>query len=188
MKKTLNILLSLLVVVYPLAVYFGLHYLQPKFIGLSLIVLMLLRFLSYGSQLKQISKEVYPLLILGVLVGLTVSISNDPLVLKLYPCLISLSLLLVFGGSLWQPQTFVERIARITEPNLSSAGVNYTRKVTYIWCAFFIFNGSIALYTAFYSSLEVWTIYNGFISYLLMGTLFASEYGMRLFLKKRGSI
>ena len=108
--------------------------------------------------------------------------------LKLYPSLISLSLLLVFGFSLCQSQTIIEKIARISEPDLAEAGVRYTRRVTYVWCVFFILNGSAALYTALFSSMKIWTLYNGLISYLLMGTLFAVEYSVRIILKRRGTI
>ncbi len=188
MKRLLNILVSLLVIIYPVSVYFGLNYLQPKMMGLGLVGLMLLRFIAQGKQFLQISSQLLPILIVGCLVGLSVYFSNSSLVLRLYPCLVSLSLLIVFGFSLWQPQTMIERIARITEPDLSNAGIRYTRQVTYLWCAFFVINGSIALYTSLYSSLEVWTFYNGLLSYLLIGVLFVSEYSVRTILRRRGSI
>jgi uncharacterized membrane protein len=188
MKGLLNILLSLLVIIYPVSVYFGLSYLQPKIIGLGLVGLMLLRFFAQGKQLLQISAQLMPILIVGTLVGLSVYFSNSSFMLKLYPSLISLSLLIVFGYSLWQPQTMIERIARITEPDLSAAGVHYTRQVTYVWCVFFVVNGSIALYTSLFSSLEVWTFYNGLLSYLLIGALFAIEYSVRMMLRRRGNI
>ena len=41
---------------------------------------------------------------------------------------------------------------------------------------FFAGNGSLAAGLAVYASLGIWTIYNGVIAYLLMGTLFASEF------------
>ena len=46
-------------------------------------------------------------------------------------------------------------------------------------------NGSVALYTALFTSLATWTLYNGFIAYLLMGTLFAVELLCRTHLRKR---
>ena len=44
--------------------------------------------------------------------------------------------------------------------------------------AFFVFNGSIALITVFCED-AVWALYNGFIAYLLMGTLFLGEWLIR---------
>ena len=188
MKRLLNILVSLLVIIYPISVYFGLSYLQPKVMGLGLVGLMLVRFFAQGKQLLKISSQLLPILIVGCLVGISVYFSNSSLMLKLYPSLISLSLLVVFGYSLWQPQTMIERIARITEPDLSAAGVRYTRRVTCVWCGFFVINGSIALYTSLYTSMEIWTFYNGLLSYLLIGALFATEYSVRMILRRRGHI
>ncbi len=79
----------------------------------------------------------------------------------------------------------IERFARFHNKNLSSNAVKYTRKVTIIWCIFFVINGLIALYTAFYASLEIWTLYNGLISYVLMGSLFVIEYIVRYFVIKK---
>jgi uncharacterized membrane protein len=88
-------------------------------------------------------------------------------------------MLLLFGISLKNPPSMVERFARLREPDLPSAGVIYTRRVTQIWCAFFIANGSLAAYTAMYSSREIWALYNGFIAYLLMGAMFSVEWLVR---------
>lgn len=188
MRKGINILVGLLVLAYPISVYFGLNYFQPKTMGLGLVVFMLLRFFVQGKQLLKLSTQLLPILIIGSILGLAVYLSNSSLLLKLYPSLISLSLFIVFGYSLWQPQTTIERIARLTEPDLSNDGIRYTRKVTYVWCGFFIINGSIALYTALFSSIQFWTFYNGLLSYFLIGLLFAIEYCVRIVLKGRGKI
>jgi uncharacterized membrane protein len=47
--------------------------------------------------------------------------------------------------------------------------------VTFAWCAFFIGNGAIALYTAMFASFASWTLYNGLIAYLLIGAMFGGE-------------
>ena len=73
----------------------------------------------------------------------------------------------------------VERLARIREPQLSPAGVRYTRKVTKVWCGFFIGNGAVALFTVLYADLRLWTLWNGMLSYILMGTLMAGEWLVR---------
>ena len=55
-------------------------------------------------------------------------------------------------------------------------GVRYTRRITQIWCGFFIANGSIIAALALLHADRAWTWYTGFISYLLMGALFAGEW------------
>jgi uncharacterized membrane protein len=79
----------------------------------------------------------------------------------------------------------VERLARLQQPDLPPQGVRYTRRVTQVWCGFFIINGSIALITALWSSFAWWSLYNGLIAYVLMGLLFAGEYLIRRRTQKR---
>jgi uncharacterized membrane protein len=57
--------------------------------------------------------------------------------------------------------------------------------VTQVWCIFFAVNGALALVTALWASAATWSLYNGVIAYLLMGLLFAGEYGVRCHFKRR---
>ena len=52
------------------------------------------------------------------------------------------------------------------EPDLDARGQAYTRRVTQVWCGFFVLNGSLALATALWASEEIWALYNGLIAYL----------------------
>ncbi|EXJ46560.1 putative dNA gyrase subunit B [Vibrio parahaemolyticus VPTS-2010_2] len=92
-------------------------------------------------------------------------------------------MLCVFAFSLKQPQSIIERLARLQEPELPPSGVAYTRKVTMVWCVFFVLNAAFALYTCFLP-VKIWTLYNGLISYLLAGSLFAGEWIVRQFVRK----
>ncbi len=80
----------------------------------------------------------------------------------------------------------VERFARLQEPELPDYAISYTRTVTKVWCLFFIINGSISLTTCF-MDLQTWTLYNGLISYILAGLLFACEYATRLYVKRKNN-
>jgi uncharacterized membrane protein len=84
-------------------------------------------------------------------------------------------MLILFGATLFQPPTMVERFARLQEPELSPTRVRYTRHVTEAWCVFFVINGVIAGYTAAFASREAWALYNGLVAYLLIGAMFAGE-------------
>ena len=53
------------------------------------------------------------------------------------------------------------------------------RKVTQVWCVFLLVNAALSAATALWGDLAVWTLYNGLISYGVMGTLFAVEYAIR---------
>ncbi|MDR2758572.1 MAG: AMP-binding protein [Spirochaetaceae bacterium] len=55
----------------------------------------------------------------------------------------------------------------------------YCRKVTLVWCLFFIINGGIAAATVFFASDALWSLYNGGISYIFIGILFGGELMVR---------
>ena len=96
--------------------------------------------------------------------------------LTLYPLLVNGAMLAVFAASLIHPPSAIERIARLQHPELPPAGVRYTRRVTQIWCGFFVINGSIIAALALLHAHRAWTWYTGLISYLLMGALLAGEW------------
>lgn len=105
--------------------------------------------------------------------------------LRGYPVAVNAIMLATFTFSLWQGPPVIERIARLKEPDLPPSGVRYTRKVTQAWCVFFLVNGAIAAWTAYYASLAVWTLYNGAISYVLMALMFVIEWCCRRRLRSR---
>lgn len=110
-----------------------------------------------------------------VLVGLGL-LGHAELGMRAYPVAVSLIMLSLFAGSLLHGKPLVEQLARLREPDLPPAAVVYTRRVTQAWCVFLAVNGSIAAWTALYASLATWTLYNGVISYCLMGLMFAGEW------------
>ena len=164
---------------YPLAVYFGLRHLPPLALAAALAAVVGLRLLLDRQRHWRPVGVV-------LLVFCALAIWRDDVVtLRLYPVLVNLAMLVLFAASLYRPPSLIERLARLREPDLPPEGVRYTRRVTQIWCLVFVVNGGAALYTALFASLATWTLYNGLIAYLLMGTLFAVELLCRTHLKKR---
>lgn len=176
MRIMINSVIGLLTMFYPFAVYFGTQYLEPWKIAGILVMLLGLRLIA-SLAVKHWSS---PLLILGMVYCGFAIWSNELLTLRFYPVIVNAVMLLLFSWSLFSPPSLIERLARIQHPNLPPEGIIYTRRVTQIWCVFFIINGSIALATALWSSFELWSLYNGLIAYLLMGVLFAGEYIVRM--------
>lgn len=173
MSRIGAIIFVALSVAYPLVVYWAMGRFEPRWLAVLLLVLALLR----AAATRQ---AVWLAAAAGaaVLAGLA-TVFNQALPLKLYPALINAVMLLVFGASLVFPPSAVERIARLTEPDLPPAGVAYTRRVTQIWCGFFVFNGTAALVTALWMSDRTWALYNGLIAYGLIGLLFGGEWLVR---------
>jgi len=177
-KKITTTLLAIIIVFYPVIIYFGLTYFEPRYIAIILIALLGLR-LAGGRATKQRLPWLKLTSILAIAVLLITVVFDIELGVLLYPVAMNLGLLTIFAYSLYKKPSVIETFARIQEPELDEFAVKYTEKVTMIWCLFFIINGTISLYTVFYLSVELWTLYNGLISYVLMGTLMTVEFLVR---------
>ena len=103
-----------------------------------------------------------------------------------YPIIINGMLLATFGASLFSSQSLVERLARLKTPDLPTQAVLYTRKVTQIWCGFFIFNIIVCAVLIAIQNYQWWAIYTGGISYGLMGVLMVGEWLVRQKVIKNG--
>lgn len=166
---------GLALLAYPLLLLWGLRHLEPAAIALLLAALWLLRRLLTEGR----SPFDNALAFAGIAVATLGFAANSEVILRLYPVAVNAVFLALFAFSLRFPPTVVERIARRQDPQLSAAGVRYAVRVTQVWCAFFVVNGGIAIFTAFASSREVWAWYNGFIAYLLIGAMFFGEWRLR---------
>lgn len=176
MTGLLNVVIGLATLFYPVAVYFGIQYLQPWQLASVLLGFLLCKLN------RRIARQAWgkPLTIAGVAYCGFVIWSNTAISLRFYPVVVNAVLLAIFAWSLQAPPSIIERLARLQVPDLPASGVRYTRRVTIIWCGFFMFNGLMALYTAVWASFAVWSLYNGLIAYLLMGVLMAAEYLVRM--------
>jgi len=153
---------------YPALVFFGSRYLHPAWLALALLPLALLR--GRGQPGRW-------LLLAAVLTLSAAAVALQSHVpLKLYPVVMNLFFLVLFAGSLSAPQTAVERLARLRDPDLPPRAVAYTRRVTQAWSVFFLCNGAIALATVLSGSDAAWFWYNGAIAYALIGAMFVVEW------------
>ena len=173
------VIISVLTLAYPLLVYLGLGHFEPRWLALMLAGVALARACATRERVWLAAAAG------AMLLAAASALGNQALPLKLYPVLVSSVLLVVFATSLFYPPSVIERLARLREPDLPPEGVAYTRRVTQVWCGFFVINGSIALCTALWATDAIWALYNGLISYGLMGVLFAGEWLVRRRVKAR---
>ncbi len=133
MSRVLTILAVVITLVYPLAVWLGEGRVEPRLLGglLLLAVLTRLPTLTVSHAARWWLGGTMLLLILVVW-------ANVSLPLKLYPVVVNGTLLAIFAHSLIVPPTVVERLARLREPDLPAQARAYTRRVTQVWCGFFI--------------------------------------------------
>lgn len=104
--------------------------------------------------------------------------------IKWYPVVINFSIFFIFFISSFAKETVIQKFARLIEPDIKPKALEYTRKLTYVWVLFTFLIFSISLGTIFLSQ-RIWEIYNGFISYILVGIFFAIEYIIRVRFKKK---
>lgn len=174
MKRFAKIAVIILSIGYPFAVYWGLQHYDALVMLPLLLILLGLRWVT-GAQVFERNLAIVTLL----LVVFIAAIWGHSLSLKFYPVMMSYGFLLVFASSLFSRTTIVERFARLQDPDLSTRAIAYTRKVTWVWSVFFLINGTIAAITAIWASNELWTLYNGFIAYVLIGILAGGEWLIR---------
>lgn len=106
------------------------------------------------------------------------------IVAKYYPVIVNFVLFCIFFGSTFSEETVIQKMAKLMEPNIKPKALEYTRRLTYIWSIFMLANFFISLTTVFMSE-KVWVIYNGFLSYMLVGVFFIIEYMVRINFKKK---
>lgn len=165
---------------YPALIYFSLSATEPRWLALGVLSLLAARVAvaSPGRALDHARALGLPVLAVGVAMLVSL-VWNDPLALLATPALVSFSLLIVFARSLGRPESTVEAFARAQLDVLSDEQVAYCRRVTVVWCGFFLLNGAVALHLAAAATRAEWAIYTGFIAYLAMGALFACEFVYR---------
>lgn len=189
MSKLGRVLFVSVTVLYPFLVLAGLLYFKtsPRVLSLCLVAVLVVNFLAFPSAGERGGfGRIRIWATAGILTALIVLIvvTNSAGLVKLYPVLMNLFLLGSFGFTLFRPPSMIFRFAVIAkksirdDPKLPSIE-SYCRTVTVVWCGFFLFNACVSLVTALWMSNFVWTLYNGLISYVLIGLLFLGEIGVR---------
>ena len=208
MKKILKALFYVIAAIYPILVFTMLviFKVDTKILSLSIIALAAAFFLSATGNRKTDANEKTTLdwkpffsSVLFLSAGLFCFITGKEFFLKIYSVVINLTMLFVFGSTLFMPPNIIFRFATMSDKSIKGSSFEqkvykYCHKVTVIWCCFFILNGSAAALTTFADKIfglspeaarKVWAVYNGGISYVLMGALFVIEFIVRKLADKK---
>jgi len=171
-----RVLVAIVGLGYPLLVYAGVLVFEPRVLVLGVGVFLLLRAASNWrtSKWRDLGRVMVPVvLVAAVLVG--AAIVNNGRVLLFVPALVNAALLIGCARTLWRGPSMIETYARLRHPELPASRGPYLRAVTGMWCGFFLVNLTISALLALYGTLEAWTVYNGVLAYVLVGTLLAAE-------------
>jgi uncharacterized membrane protein/acyl-CoA synthetase (AMP-forming)/AMP-acid ligase II len=176
--------------VYPILVFIFLVVLDlpVRYISVFIVLISLAFFITFTSGKKDRLRIISSCLLCAA--GLAGFLLNSSVFLKLYPVLMNAVMLAFFTFTLIRPPSMIFRFAVLQDKKIRSSLAKkriekYCQKVTIVWCVFFIFNGGIAAWTVFRGSELIWSVYNGGLSYLLIGVLFASELIVRKMTNKK---
>lgn len=178
-RLLINILLTLASLAYPLG-----WLLLPTEQDLSKLIIVIAILWSCNAIQAVSWQRYFAIFMAGLLVVVYITQTLDTMFW--YPIIINGMLLTTFGASLFSSQSLVERLARLQTPDLPPQGVRYTRKVTQVWCGFFIFNIAVCSILIVFEKYNWWAIYTGAISYGLMGLLMIGEWIIRQRVIKNG--
>ena len=173
MKKSLIKIIKFIgvgiVILYPFAVFFALKKrIALRFFALLLLVLAGISFVR--------NKNIW-FFICVLLLGLGLAVYNNDIFLKLYPVLMNISMCLMFALSL-RTKPLMEKFAAKMGYVLNEKQKEYAKFMTCVWAIFMFCIAVISFGTVFLSD-SIWVLFNGLISYVLIGMMMLIEFVVR---------
>lgn len=172
------------ILLYPVIVYVSIQHLPISFFGVILVLLLLLR---CGVMLPTERHLLLPVLLIHVTYSTVTAITGSRQLLLWYPALVNFSLCALFALSLKEEKSILLRLVQARKVQISVYAPRYLNRLTVVWAVFFLLNGLMAILTTMIS-VKVWALYNGFIAYTLVATLFIAELAFRRYYKRRKGV
>ncbi|MFK7859958.1 MAG: hypothetical protein AB8B64_14105 [Granulosicoccus sp.] len=178
----IRLLIIVVALLYPFIIYFGIAHFSPGILAglLAAIVTMRVSMSDLTPVLKSlaVAAVVVVFMLHWWLKGGTDS-------LRYYPVVLNGVLLITFGLSLFKEQSLIEAIARKRGMDVGAHNLHYLRVLTAVWTVFFALSFVTSYLTVIYGDMDIWLLYNGLGSYLLMGLLVVGELIVRHFYRQR---
>lgn len=175
--RLLSVCLTIGGLVYPFAIYLLIGWV-PAGLLLTVPLALIAGRLALARGASPLRPFV-PILIAVAAITLCLAIADRATAVKAYPILMSAGMAAAFGRSLLSPPTLVETLASLRSPDIKPEARLYMRKVTWAWFLFLTANCAVSALTLASGEMALWTLYNGLVSYLLMGLLFGGEWLIR---------
>jgi uncharacterized membrane protein len=191
--RIIKVIVTAVLVLYPVVIFLSLVVFHFPLRYLSLFVIMFASFYILVNNRGYQGKNRWLMFLCPVILltlGTICFFVRSPVVLKIYPALSDLAYIFIFGLSLLIPPPIVYNFARAVDRNFTTnldknTVDKYCRDMTLYWIVFFFLDGLAAVVTVFLASDLVWGIYNGGVSYALMGVIFVAEFAYYKVLCKR---
>ena len=143
--------------------------------GVSLRFISLLLLIAVLSSFLKSKQKTF--LFVGLTLILCLLFTNNDLFLRLYPVCMNGLICLSFWMSL-REKPLITLFAEKMGHKPTQKMLVYTKKATIAWGVFMGINTIASVFTLF-MPLWIWTLYNGLISYILIGIMFGAEYLIR---------
>lgn len=104
--------------------------------------------------------------------------------LKFYPIAVNFFFFSLFFISNFKHKPVIQIIAEKIDGGLPNKLIIYTRRLNYVWSVVTGINLLFSILTL-YTNNTFWALYNGCLSYFLIGTTFLIEYPIRIWYKRR---
>ncbi len=182
MKRMARIATSVAAILYPFFVFLCLVVYQVPLRVFSLCLLFFAGALFFARGGKDVPSLLFPSFLL--VAGISLLLLKSDLVLRLYPLLVTFFFFCSFASSLSGESSLIYRFALLADRSIPFRGsvhaiMRYCRRVTFLWIGFFVLNFSLSLFTIVFDNKWWWAVYNGALSYVLMGVLFLGEWVVR---------
>lgn len=169
LTQIIKVIVGLIAVAYPIVVFVALkNHVSLRLIGLWLVCVVLVM----AGRYRNIWSMVAGLMIAGLAM-----VANSAIFIKLYPVVMNAVMCVAFAVSL-RGVPLIQRFAARLRYDITPAAIKYMRRVTVAWAIFMGINTLVSIVTVFLSD-AVWALYNGLISYCLIGTMIGVEYLIR---------
>ncbi|MBP5162568.1 MAG: hypothetical protein ILP16_06280 [Spirochaetales bacterium] len=177
-KGAVKVFLIAVLITYPVFVFLALmvFHLPISIVSLGMLVIAVAYFGFFGSD----GKKNWNAIILGV-IAVVVLVTQSELVLRFYPIAITLVFLVTFTVPLIKGKPIITRFAMMMDPAIEThPGRGILERcclgLNIAWIVHLVISLGINVAISFGSTLEVWTIFNAVISYLVMGILIALQF------------
>jgi uncharacterized membrane protein len=193
---------GLLAILYPLLVFCTLvvFKLPIRYLSIGIIIFAIIYSIINGRHFK--GKHTAALFISPLILCVIGAISlfmDDALIIKLYPALADLAYLTIMITSFFFPPPFAYYFIDIFDKSMKTKISKekfdtYCFRASIVWCIYFVVDGIISVITTYYTTYynpgdwRIWGIYNGGITYVIMGLIFTGEFIILKMKKKKHSM
>jgi len=193
-KNGAKYLFGIIAIMYPILVFCALVVFKLPISYLSIGIIIFAIAYSIVNSRNYKGKHTIILfvspMILCVIGVISLCLDDSPIFIKLYPALASLSYLIIMLTSFFFPPPlayyFIDIFDKSIKTKIPKDVFNiFCYRATILWCVFFFVDGTIAIITAFFGSDFIWGIYNGGITYFVMGLIFLGEFIVLKIIEKK---